>query len=373
MSDILLVRFAKHLKRSELKFSSHEGPLFHRWLPDGERDAITVTDSKTNTIVKLWFERWGFVDSSMIMFDYNRKEVNPDIITRQAVLDAGPLYGNIRLSVSSDELNAVRQNRKGDSTYEALGKRLVKNIIYPQVLRFLNMFRINFGQYWIALPTDWDSRQCSLGHYCRHWNMKWSNDDGASWSDFIPNEEKISLTLRICGEQTWRELLHESDWREIQDLTQSGYEPSFAGTLITLAHELADQDKLRHAFIEGITALEVAIEEFYKQKFKNDETLRDALKSYWELPLRTRLASVTLAATSSGSVISSDDVLGALRAIEIRNRVVHEGVDPQVEDGKHLAALLRVASALLLGSHFRFPPSNIGNEIRRSEKEWEKD
>lgn len=45
------------------------GPIFHRWLPDGENDSIYIRTNSENGIVKAWFERCGFVQDGWIKFD----------------------------------------------------------------------------------------------------------------------------------------------------------------------------------------------------------------------------------------------------------------------------------------------------------------
>jgi hypothetical protein len=90
----LLLKFGVLLENYNIEeFDRHKGPLFHRWLPDGEKDAILVDVPDPTAELKVWFERRGFVDDRWIRFDYSRPEIDPEIMERQAILDAGPLRG----------------------------------------------------------------------------------------------------------------------------------------------------------------------------------------------------------------------------------------------------------------------------------------
>jgi len=362
LTESLLIRFAISLERHELESDEHHGPRFHRWLPDGEQHALTINNDLAGFVLKVWFEQWGFMDNSWITFAYKRKEVDSAIVPRQAVLDAGPLYGSLRMNVPSDELNAIKENREGDPAYEALGKRIVKEVIQDHVLRFLRIIRFTFGQYWVDLPDNWDSTQVSLGYYCHGWGMKWSLDNGVTWSDFVPNKKtRAPLKIMLHG-AVGKDLIHQSDWESLRSIVNSGYDPPFTATLISSAHELADQGRWQHAFISGVTALEVAIQAFYRERVAHQKAIQDSLQPFWKMPLPARLTAVSLVLQASAG-ISAQDIQASLQAIEIRDEIVHEGLDPKERDEGILRALLRVASALLPGPRLRFPPMHSGNAL----------
>lgn len=366
MTRTMFVIFAKTLEKYSVH-SFHKGPLFHRWLPNGEANAIVINDKENKAIVEIWFERYGFVNDRFIQFSYERKEVDPAIMARQAVLDAGPIHGRITLEVSKDELEAVQKNRKGDSAYEAVGKRLVKKIIPSKVIRFLRILKITYGQHWIDVPDYWNSQFESLGGYCQSWQMEWSID-GKNWSKFLPNQPLSIINLEIGG-SSWTELIHQDDWTKLAELMQSDYDPPLAGVLVSYAHELYDQGKWRQAFIEGVSALEIAIKEFYRREDCGDKEIQDALKAFWNLPLKTQLA---IALFRCGKAQQSN-ITDAQKAIGIRNDVVHKGYEPTEADKDVFPALLCAINALLPDPSFRFPTNYIGNELRKSVEDWSKE
>ena len=158
----LLLKFGIHLEKYELPtVAQHHGPLFHRWFPDGEKDAIILNTGDPNTKLKLWFERWGYIDNGWIKFSYKRREVDPKIIPTQAILDAGPLLGLLEIrGVAEEELTPLRENKVGDARYISLAKKVVK-LLHPTVARFLNILRTNYGQYWIQ-DLDYRDGACHL-------------------------------------------------------------------------------------------------------------------------------------------------------------------------------------------------------------------
>jgi len=102
------IKFGVHLENYNLRYPVRHGPLFNRWLPDGSNDAIDIQTGEPATKLKLWFDRRGYVDT-FIEFDYNRKEIDEEIMVRQAVLDAGPLMGLLEIGkLSIDILNPIQ-------------------------------------------------------------------------------------------------------------------------------------------------------------------------------------------------------------------------------------------------------------------------
>jgi hypothetical protein len=146
------------------------GPAFHRWLPDGERDALALDTEDPAAELRVWFERRGYIgtegpDEGFIRYSPDRREVDPAIMERQGVLEAGPLLGAIGLrDVPNDQFRAVAEGRTGDPAYVALGKRVVKRVVYPPVSRLIDILRTTYGQFWFRPLAPWDSRRQSLGN-----------------------------------------------------------------------------------------------------------------------------------------------------------------------------------------------------------------
>jgi hypothetical protein len=370
----LLLKFALLLENYNVpSVMQHHGPLFHRWLPDGIKDAIVLNTGDSNAKLKVWFERHGYVDTGHIKFDYERKEADPSIIPTQAILEGGPLYGQLEIQgLSEENLTCLKEDKVGSEAYAKLGKRIIKEIIHPTISRFIDILRTNYGQYWIRNIRPWDSRKRSLGDYCHSvLNLKWSLDEGKTWKPFIPDKPKIGpITLTVLKEEDFAEYLTEKDWRKLENVFNEGYRPSLACFLISQTYELLDQGNIKYALIDGVSALEVAISEFIRrngaQYSESDvKYLKSTLKS---LPIKARLIVV---ACISGK-ISKEDLENALQAIDIRNDIVHEGLDPPTDSEKRIHGLLNAAATLVSGPKFRFLTANPGNMIKPVER-WEKE
>lgn len=363
----LLLKFEINLDESGTSVFRHHGPQFHRWLPDAEKYAIVLDNSGSNAILKVWFERRGFVDGGFIKYDRKRTEVDPTIMSKQAVLDAGNLLGLLQINgISKENLVPLMENKIGDKRYIALGKKVVK-LIHPPVSNLLNTIRTHYGQYWVPELEEWDSRTRSLGSYCNSiLHLEWSLDRGKTWTPFIPNERQQTVAVHIFKDRPFPEFPTREGWRELILSIKKGFKPSSAALLLARAHQLSDEGNLRQAIIEGVSALELALGEFIQQKLQNHESLVDGVQAFWNLPLPSQLIVVA----SSSGVIDLQDIELAMKAVDKRNKVIHEGLNPSDESKPAILGLFRTVAGLLQGPRFRFPEGNPGNATRPVEV-WE--
>lgn len=359
----LLFDFVVQLQNQELPYPlNHNGPLFHKWLPEGETDAIFLNTGEPTAELKVSFTRRGFVDKSgFIRFKWDVNKIDPTIIPRQAVLEGGFMVGWLSLETSDEELEVLRASETGDPSLEALGKRIIK-LIEPAVSKFIRIIRTNYGQYWLREFSKWDSRKRSLGSYCAGLGVRWSMDGGNIWSDFIPNKRIAFSNGSIVlprDEDLKRELLTRDDWSSLADQFNGDYQPSLAALLISRAYQLYDEGHLRQAFIEAVTALEVALDEHLRQKRSAYVMVAGYFKQFQTLSLPVKLTTVAI---MSGT-ISSNDVESAIAAYKVRNDIVHDGANPSESDNDKLLALLRTVAQLLGGPTFRFPKFHMQNAL----------
>lgn len=345
------------------KIERHAGPLFHRWLPNGETDALTLATNNPNASLIVWFTRRGFVASNgYIMFDYDKCEVDPSIMELQAVLDAGPLIGRVTLAdVTEDELNALRENIEGSSAYINLGKRVV-NLIHPPISRLIQILRVTFGQYWLRTLPSWDSRNQSLGSYCTSYlQLMWRPNPETEWQKFHPTKSEAFLTVTVPSDEFWTQYLLREDYFGLSDVHTSGYTPELAGTILARAHKNRVAGALSYAFVEAATALEIAMSSRVSTAYRNSTNIKKALQAYFDLPLRTQLISLA----SFDGDLSPDELELALSAIDIRNKIVHEGYVPYrtKENHKALEGLFSVITRFLPGPKYKFPQANSGNKL----------
>src|SRR5947209_19407465 len=83
---------------------SARGPMFHRWLPDGEADAISLqTADSPKSDLSVWFERRGYMDGNRIKYDHERHEIDAAKTPWNGSLCGGYLTGLLVLYGLSEE------------------------------------------------------------------------------------------------------------------------------------------------------------------------------------------------------------------------------------------------------------------------------
>jgi hypothetical protein len=349
----LLIKFAIRLGDS-VDFSG--GPLFHRWLPRGMEDAIELETGVGH--LRLWFERLGYTEENMVHFDFQRHEVNDAIVPKQGKLDAGPVFGLLNIDKISDSvLDEVRKSVVADSGYVDLGKRIVKSVA-PVAERFIKILKVRYGQHWLNSPPSWDSRYSSLGAICEDWDMRWSDDDGKNWHVFKPDK---SIRYYPSEEKTnFSEYLGQSDWNDLKLAVENGDDVSLSAQLVANSHRLLSLDEPRHALVEACSALEVAISETVRTPVEGSTTLKDAVGSFLK---DTGLKARVIVVTSLVGGINNAALEEVLLAIELRNRVVHEGSSPGPKDIKLIRAVINVAAQLVHGPRMKFPVLSVSNHV----------
>lgn len=269
----LLLKFYVYLTRTNQVMRNFEGPLFHRWLPDGENDAIVLATGTADATLKVWFERRGYTDDRFITYDITRKEVDSAIIPMQAALVAGSLFGSLEIrGLAAEEVASLRDNNIGEQNYIRLGIRVVNTLIYPPVARFINTLRTKYGQYWIREYDKWDSSR-SLGRYCKLLRLQWSLDQGDTWFDFIPDQPIAKASIFFGHDDDFRQYLTKDDWKDLAQLSQEKYEPSLAASILTRALQFFDEDDYKYALIEGVTALELSLTYYIRSHLKISPSL----------------------------------------------------------------------------------------------------
>jgi hypothetical protein len=359
MAD-LVIRFLIQM-RDDASFGS--GPSFHRWLPNGIEDAIGMNIEVGQ--LHLWFERRGYTEE-MVHFDFGRHEVDTSIVRKQGRLDAGPLFGRLHVAnVPHDVADALRQEMTGDARYVAFGRSVVKSV-HPIIERLIKLFRERYGQHWLKTLEPWDSRRLSLGAICSDWNMNWSDDNEASWHPFKP--DKSVRSYDGIESTKFNEYLTQSDWLDLKTAVEKGDDSSLATELVTNSHRLLSEAELRHAVVEAVSALEVAISNAVRAPIMGSGKLADSAASFLkDTPLRTRL----VVASSFLGGIPAVTIEDALAGIELRNRVVHEGFVPGRQHIKQVRAVLEVAAMLVPGPRIKSPVLSSSNFIAEADT-WER-
>ena len=354
------------IRRVDIDAPFSQGPIFHRWLPDGRRDAVRVPGFEQGTTVHFWFERYGRLEGSMIMFDGRHRDVDPAVMDRQGKLEAGPLFFSVEIAdPPAEEVEAIAAERYDSPEYDRLGKRVVKKNLDPIARRFLQTLRFNFGQYWLDDWPSWDSREMSLGNYCHLLNMKWRIPPRRKARPFMPTSRtRAPIALGAGIGSTWSEYLSKADWRDLETVLQEDTEPSIAVRVLIRAHELLEQGELRAGVIECATALEIAVDQRFRQAVGPHA---EKAQTFFQLPLATRV--IASGVGPDGKLFSGVDE--ALKLITVRNEIVHEGVEVPSGFGKTARATLELVRQILGEGEIRLPTAGAGNLLVANPSQWE--
>ncbi len=344
------------------------GPVFHRFLPNNKLDKIEKKLISFDGLISFWFERRGTLVNSYIKYDNKKKLTNVELITKQAILDAGPLFGEITIKKIPSKLRAVLEtNKTGDSEYIIFAKKLVKEITaYSNDL--INIFRYLYKQYWVKDFDTWDSRYKSLGTLCKcDLSMKYSLDNGKTWKDFLPDEERHVIHLEGGISYDYSDYISKTDWNLIKVLYKSDFKPSTASIFLTQSIATFDKGDLKKAFIEAVTTLEIAIEETINKNTKTTNSILKSIQSFNSIPRTTQFSIIALLSNN----IDSKEIENSLQAIEIRNKIVHDGYNPKKGEHIYFKSLILSISKIINEPVTKFPSKNRGNAIMSIES-WEK-
>ncbi len=339
---------------------ARHGPVFSRWLPDGRNDLLELPTGDREATLEIWFERCGYTDEEgFTHFDASRSEIDPTAIRTQGGLEAGNLFGLLRLStVDSAELDCVQNSRHGEEPYLELGKRVVRTIT-PPVSRVIALMQAVFGQFWLPGLEPFDSRKWSLGSYCSDiLHLKWSSEEDGGRRPFLPNLDSAwsEIAVASTSADAFMQYLVDEDWGVLKALLQGDYETPLAAQLLVEARSRMARKDLRAAIAVGTTALDLAIENRFRQLLQGSEKCIEKGQSFYDL----KLAQKTVFLGPAIGIRDKEAIEQCLDAIRSRNDIVHEGADPKSIPDSQWDGLFKVTAAFLGPPSYKLPPLDIG-------------
>jgi len=365
MTDLQL-KFKLSLKDYDIEFDHSGGNLlFHRWLPNGQEDSIKLETRYPKTELKIWFERFGTVRNNEIVFDRVKQEVDPNIMNKNGILYSGPLFGLFVLKdITVEEKETLRKNEVNDPKYIEFGKKIIRIIDEP-IIDLIDLLRIKYGQYWLNRFSRWDSKTTTVGNYFNMFRINFSLDNGINWNKFYPQNVSVTGVSIIGGD--YREYFTKNDWKNLSGDVKKTSKFGSASYVLREAEKLLQQKKMKLAFIEGVSALDLALTELYHERFSSLPESQKNVNTFLDLPLPIQL----IGSLSLSKKITQNQIQNSLKAIKIRNKIAHTGYDPIREEIQVLRSLLGVILKLLNQSDFRFISSSTGNAIMDDES-WKK-
>jgi len=364
----LLLKLIIPLERHDLDdWGRPHGPIFHRWLPEGESDSIFIRTKSRNVIVKAWFERCGFVQDGWITFDYKKRETDSNIIKRQAKLDSGPLRVSIQVKgVTKQDITTLAKVVQGDKDFIRIGKRVIK-ILNESVIPFIDTLRYYYGQYWLQGLNKWNSAEETLGSYFRKIYTQYSIDRGKTWQDFTPDKIETKAHVFVVLPSDFSAYISQEDWKSLDNIDPCEFKLTLSIKLLQTAHQLMEEGDFKQAIIEGNTALEVAISDLFKDRISLSKQLKKEMESFWQLKIRAQLT--VIASLIQG--LSRDDIENSIEMVKVRNKIVHEGFSPKNDFAtrKKLKSFFSIISKIISEKNIRFPSTKDANTLFPEEKQ----
>lgn len=326
------------------------GPLFHRFVPNGQEDAVFLTSDGDPHEIQIWFDRAAKLENGFLEWEQDGSQFDETVMQRQAKLEGGPLRGQMLMpDVSDEEMVSLLHNPKAldepfgqdagdDPIYASLGKRVVK-VLQPPLANFISTLRNQYGQYWIEELPAWDSRRNTLGTYCSSvLSLLWWNDGTQDWRRFLPTNSGATIKAERVPGRGDAEYLTEEDWRRFQR-TRCLEDVSTEVQLLGNATRAIDLGEYRQAFIEVISALELAIA---RRLTSTSEMAKRAIQSFRDRETQNAQVAVVLLATGADDA----EIECTLQALTVRNRVAHEGYLPSAAEVIALHNVMRTIQRL---------------------------
>lgn len=345
----------------------YKGPLFHRWLPNDKTDAI-ILGKHFN--IKVWFKRRGFVDGSFIRYKADKREINNELIPKQAVLDGGFLFGSAKFSASEEQIKALRAGEHDNNDYIRLGKEIEEHVLIP-VSKFIDLLRVDFGQYWIRPLPRWDARKESQGNYFTSIELHWRLDTNSEWKAFQPTQNILNFASNLLSDEVYQKYITQEDWNYLKQCTVEEdfekYKLSLAKQTLHKAQQSWDESNYSEAFISAVSALELAISSNIKNSVPADHSIYDRLnKVFIGKKPKINLAEQVATIFSIKKDIDLDIIKKAIDGIDIRNEIIHRGEEKVSENNAdEFKALLKCIQSLIFEPHFKYPIFTTSNKISK--------
>src|SRR5216117_1050151 len=129
------------------------GLAFHRWLPQGRTDAVSLATEDAAATLMVWIERRGTTESGWYVCDLKQRNVDDAIVARQGLLPQVLLEGELSIAdvtpaqaaaLTSCDYSTAPHDATVSPELLALGKRVVR-LLHPSLARFVDTLRTTFG------------------------------------------------------------------------------------------------------------------------------------------------------------------------------------------------------------------------------------
>ncbi len=114
------------------------------------------------------------------------------------------------------------------------------------------------------------------------------------------------------------------NWIKFKELIVTGHSPSLGQRHLIKAFITLDSGDQIKAFIDAVTVLEIAFDQYHKSIRDKSQKIGDLFNRIKNLGNREQLIHIFF----NNNTVTTNELEDAIDAIEIRNKIVHEGYVP---------------------------------------------
>lgn len=225
------------------------------------------------------------------------------------------------------------------------------NMLVEVINRALNNIR-NFGT--VTHIREVYPREDEVEVYLRHWQVKFSENDG-EYQDILPMPKGLLSLLLLPSPPAARATpeLRTSSWPDIEEAIQDNLKPSPEQEFLTNTIEFLRTGNLRMALLESIICLEIVLTQYLRAFLVIDKKMPpNRINEKFLTPrleLSTRLAGL-LDLTLYSDDLKKIDIQKVLEAVKWRNHIVHRtgNFPPQLKENDLRERISSVITLTLL-------------------------
>lgn len=322
------------------------GVIAHEWLPVEEDTQFEIDSEGIKYIIN------GFDDRGRGREEVSR-HFNPSFHFFEVEIFIKDVNTDILDLIRGSTVDMVDEGSTCGAAYAALVRKFLKQAI-TIINRMIDYLRVEKGQSWLR-PHAINDGMLTTFSYIFNCMVKIDNDKYLPWHiNCAQVVGPFSISSLLSREVPSYYLLSD-DWQRLISYTRSSANLPTVLELLSNAELLFTQGNLRSAVIEGVIALEIAVNRFCEKP--NVQERKDLSNSKQSLSgLKKTLDHIGFSTTFiyllplvfTEEQFSADLFINCKNAIELRNTIVHQGQKRiLVENAEGSVAVRRKACEIL--------------------------
>ncbi len=314
----------------EDKLSEREPLVFHRWLPVKDDEALTVRQGDLE--LRFWIDAQCLTSLRETDLDDLGHCINIDVgkmIVDVKGLEVSVALGDVIMRLAketnfTEEHIAANYDPAMLNEYGLLGKKTYSAVIsnYNRLIAYVRAVK---GQYWLREYESWPTVLHSEFNRLRAKIQV----EGSDWARFTTTgTDVIMADMRVDEER----LIKKADWEGIQNHLAGQRKAPLVGQLLAAADHFCELGHGRAALTEAVSALEVAVTQFYQhaspEKWPGlfaERSGVENIRQHCEHLGTTCTVSYLFPLLFTENQMPNSVLKSCREAIEERNVVIHKG------------------------------------------------